>query len=180
MLNSIVGLFGDGVVPGDYESISTVTVGGGGSASISFTSIPATYQHLQLRILARSTRASTDDDLKMTLNGTTTNYRRHEIYGTGATTSAYSSTGTAIEVGHLTGSTSAANYFAATIIDITDYANTNKNKTTKSLTGGIDLDRIKFMSGGWFNTAAITSISLTAGGGNLAQYSSFALYGIKG
>ena len=180
MLNSIVGLLGNGVVAGDYESISTVTVGAGGSSSISFSSIPSTYQHLQIRVLARSTRGSTDDDLKMTLNGATTNYYRHEVYGTGSAVSAYASSGTAIEVGHLTGSTSAANYFAATVIDILDYANTNKNKTSRSLTGAMDLDRVKFMSGGWFNTSAITSISLTAGGGNLAQYSSFALYGIKG
>ena len=34
---------------GDFESIATVTVGGGGAASIEFTSIPGTYQHLQIR-----------------------------------------------------------------------------------------------------------------------------------
>jgi hypothetical protein len=33
---------------GDFESIATVTVGGGGAAMWSFTSIPATYKHLQL------------------------------------------------------------------------------------------------------------------------------------
>jgi hypothetical protein len=32
---------------GDFESIATVTVGSGGSAVISFTSIPSTYAHLQ-------------------------------------------------------------------------------------------------------------------------------------
>jgi hypothetical protein len=167
-------------IPSDYESIATVTVGAGGVSSVTFSSIPATYQHLQLRVLARSTRGATDDDLKLTFNGTTTNYYRHEIYGTGSTVSAYASTGTAIEVGHLNGSTSAASYFAATILDILDYTNTNKNTTTRSLSGGMDLDRIKFMSGGWFNTSAVTSISLTAANGNLVQYSSFALYGIKG
>jgi hypothetical protein len=36
------------LVTTSYESIATVTVGGGGSASASFTSIPATYTHLQL------------------------------------------------------------------------------------------------------------------------------------
>jgi hypothetical protein len=37
---------------GDYESIATVTVGSGGAANVEFTSIPATYTHLQLRLLA--------------------------------------------------------------------------------------------------------------------------------
>lgn len=174
------GMSGNLWAPGtDFDSIATTTVGAGGTSTITFSSIPSTYKHLQLRILARSTRGETDDDLKMTLNGTTTYYYRHEVYGTGSTVSAYASSGTAIEVGHLNGSTSAANYFAATVIDILDYANTNKNKTTRSLSGGMDLDRIKLMSGGWFNTSAITSISLTAANGNLVQYSSFALYGIK-
>jgi len=168
-----------GNLVGDYQSIATTTIGAGGASSITFSSIPSTYQHLQLRVLARSTRGATDDDLKLTFNGTTTNYYRHEVYGTGSAVSAYASSGTAIEVGHLNGGTSTASYFSATVLDVLDYANTNKNKTTRSLSGGMDLDRIKFMSGGWFDTSAITSITLTAGGGNLAQYSSFALYGIK-
>jgi hypothetical protein len=182
-MTPILGILASGMSgnqSGDYQSIATTTVGGGGASSVVFSSIPSTYRHLQLRILARSTRGATDDDLKLTFNGATTNYYRHEVYGTGSTVSAYASTGTAIEVGHLNGSTSAANNFAATIIDILDYANTNKNKVSRSLSGGMDLDRIKFMSGAWFDTSAITSITLTAANGNLVQYSSFALYGIKG
>ena len=42
-----------------YESIQTVTVGSGGQSTISFTSIPSTYKHLQIRMLARATGAST-------------------------------------------------------------------------------------------------------------------------
>lgn len=33
----------------DYDSIATTTVGAGGAASITFSSIPSTYQHLQIR-----------------------------------------------------------------------------------------------------------------------------------
>jgi hypothetical protein len=40
---------------GDFESIATVTVGGGGAATVEFTSIPATYTHLQLRYIAQKT-----------------------------------------------------------------------------------------------------------------------------
>jgi hypothetical protein len=68
------------------------------------------------------------------------------------------------------------------ILDILDYADTNKFKTTRSLTG---FDRngagsVSFNSGNWRSGSAITSIRLFAGNNAFAQYSSLALYGIKG
>jgi hypothetical protein len=41
-------------VSNSYESIATTTVGSGGSATVTFSSIPATYKHLQVRTLIRS------------------------------------------------------------------------------------------------------------------------------
>ena len=37
------------VIGTSYESIATTTVGSGGASSITFSSIPATYAHLQIR-----------------------------------------------------------------------------------------------------------------------------------
>ena len=82
--------------------------------------------------------------------------------------------------------TSGANTYSGFIIDVLDYANTNKYKTLRSLFGG-DVN----MAGGvlglqselWMNTAAITTITLTATNGTsplFTQYSQWALYGIKG
>ncbi len=79
--------FGD---VGDYESIATVSVGSGGSSSISFTSIPATYTHLQVRGIVRSNRADTGDDIKINFNGvTTTSYSSHIVGGNGSITYGY-------------------------------------------------------------------------------------------
>jgi hypothetical protein len=69
-------------------------------------------------------------------------------------------------------------------MDILDYANTNKYKTVRTLSG-YDLNNatygaLRSYSGLWMNTNAITSIKFYADGVNLAQYSQFALYGIKG
>ena len=69
------------------------------------------------------------------------------------------------------------------IVDILDYENTNKNKTIRSL-AGLDLNgsggRIEFCSSLWMSSAAITSVKVdNFAGGNIAQYSSFALYGVK-
>jgi hypothetical protein len=70
--------------------------------------------------------------------------------------------------------------FGALVIDILDYTNTNKNTTIRSL-GGYDANGSGYLqleSMLWNNTAAINQIVLGTGG--WAQYSSFALYGIKG
>jgi hypothetical protein len=66
-------------------------------------------------------------------------------------------------------------------MDILDYANTNKFKTTRTLTGS-DLNGsgvVSLDSGSWRSTSAITSITFTARANLINTYSSFALYGIK-
>jgi hypothetical protein len=68
-------------------------------------------------------------------------------------------------------------------MDILDYANTSKNKTIRMLSGN---DRngsgdIILISGLWASTSAINQIDLRLeSAANFAQYSQFALYGIKG
>lgn len=165
---------------GTFESIATVTVGSGGSASVSFTSIPATYTHLQVRGFARST--STECDVKVQLNGDTgSNYAYHRMYNSGGVGAAdgSSSQTTMFYCGRIKASTSV---FGANIIDILDYTNTNKYTTLRILMGlddnGSGYDSLA--SGLWMNTNAVTSIKLIPHAGNFAQYSEFALYGIKG
>ena len=173
-------------VPTSYESIATTTVGGGGSATVTFSSIPATYTHLQIRSIQRATAGAGngEDQNALIFNGdTSSNYSRHNIYGTGSVAGA---NGTAsdiqISIADSPRNGATANAFGVGIIDILDYANTNKYKTIKSL-DGCDLNGagvIIFGSGSWRNTAAITSITITAYNTAFAQYSQFALYGIKG
>jgi hypothetical protein len=173
---------------GSYESIATVNVGSGGSATVEFTSIPATYTHLQIRAIGRTTRAETNDALNMRFNSDTgSNYSWHRLDGQGDTGSATASSATSqttIIVDRFSAATAGnASMFGAFVLDILDYANTNKYKTTRNL-GGYDLNGsglITFASGLWQSTSAITSITLVSrNAGNLSQYSSFALYGIKG
>jgi len=78
--------------------------------------------------------------------------------------------------------TNTASVFAAYVIDILDYANTNKYKTSRNLAGYDNNSggRVSLNSGNWRNTNAITSITLTCRSDNFQQYSQFALYGIKG
>ena len=163
-----------------YESISTVTVGAGGSSSISFSSIPSTYKHLQIRFSANN---ASNQNIFLRFNGDTTgaNYTRHYLYGDGSS----AASGGNVSDGQLSiGYTSlAANVFGAGIVDILNYASTSINKTIRSLAGydqnGSGL--VVLYSGVWSKTPeAITSISIYSTSSNINQYSHFALYGIKG
>ena len=172
-------------IPSDYESIATVTVGAGGSSSIAFTSIPGTYQHLQVRYIARSTSAGTADPAVVRLNGISSNtYAIHYLYGDGASAAAAATTSYSYTYGgYIPASGATANVFGAAVWDLLDYANTNKYKTIRSL-NGVDTNgagNMRLTSGLVQTTDAITSITFTTdNAANFAEYSSFALYGIKG
>ena len=179
MLNVVSGIHGAGAPPvnSSYESIQTFTAGGGGSSYIEFTSIPSTYKHLQIRALTSSTSAG---DIYMQYNGDTSSaYARHFMYGSGSG-SAVAGNNLSTQSGGYTSTTSGQ--FGAQIIDILDYADTTKNKTSRMLTGFDNNGSgfFVFYSGLWRSTSAITSIKLYPASGNFAQYSHFALYGIKG
>jgi len=167
----------------DFFQIATTTVGSGGSALVTFSSIPQDYTHLQIRGIARG--ASTTANIDIQFNGdTATNYSRHYVYGDGSVTaSSNAATINFIRASTVSSSSSTASVFGGFVLDILDYSNTNKFKTTRSI-GGLDNNgsgEIGLRSGNWRSTSAITSIKLWTGDAtNLAQYSSFALYGIKG
>lgn len=172
---------------GSYQSIATVTVGSGGSSSVEFTSIPSTFTHLQIRGLGRSSGAGSVDFAKMQFNGdTTSNYATHYLYGTGASALATAFSSSAyIYQDFYAGAAANASVFSGFVIDILDYRSTNKNKTVRMLSGwdnngASNNGNIALQSGLWFKTPeAITSIKLTMNNGSFAQYSHFALYGIK-
>ena len=188
MLSPLIGIIassGVAAATSSYESIATVTVGSGGASSVTFSSIPATYTHLQLRYLSRSTAASTEPDIHLTFNSDTgSNYTAHQLYGDGSSAGSnyYGTIPRAnMIIGVNTGALATASIFGGGVIDVLDYANTNKYKTVRSLNGD---DRngsgtIVLRSGAWLSTTAISSIEIYTSS-NFAQYSSFALYGIKG
>jgi hypothetical protein len=187
MLNIVSGLFSEGappVAPTSYESIATA-VGTGSAGTITFSSIPSTYKHLQIRALVKDTYTASDgaQDAWIQFNGdTASNYSYHRIRGNGTAASS-SGVGTNTVMGEnicLTYGTT-TNY-GVSVVDILDYANTSKYKTVRSLNGG-DLNGsgfIKLASGCWRSTSAITSITF---GGYITAFTTgtqFALYGIKG
>jgi hypothetical protein len=174
---------------GSYESIATVTVGGGGSANVEFTSIPATYKHLQVRCFAQTNRGTYGQDAaKIQFNNdTSANYTYHTLNGAGSGANASNEINLAHGYSTHTG-TGVSNTFGAAVIDILDYLDTNKYKTIRTFTGN-DINGTIAGYGGsvtliallWKNTSVISSIKfIPESGSQFNQYSSFALYGIKG
>lgn len=193
MLNNVLGVLGEPTPPvtSSYESIQSFTVGSGGSASITFGSggtIPQGYKHLQIRAWVKGTTAG-DQDTNIRLgNGSVdsgSNYSHHALYGTGSGTpaAAGSSSQTKAIIGYnFAVGTGAASTGSAVIIDILDYNNTSKYKTIRNL-GGNDKNGSGFLglySGLWQSTSAVNIINIYPDSGSFAEYSSFALYGIKG
>ena len=162
--------------------LGMVQVGSAGSSSISFTSIPQTYTHLQLRIIARNTVADYETSMRVG-NGSAdsgSNYADHYLLGNGASVFANATTSATSAIIGIEGNTT-SNY-SAYVCDILDYANTNKYKTFRTL-NGVDKNgsgSIRLQSGLWQSTSAINTIELFHAAGNFEQYTSVALYGIKG
>jgi hypothetical protein len=184
LLNNAIAVFAPHVAPptNSYESIATAS-GTGSSGTITFSSIPSTYKHLQLRYIARTNWATGGADFLYSFNSDTTNsnYAYHRLGGTGDTAFAQASTSSRI-VGINNGSSAGSNMVAAGVMDILDYASTNKNKTVRNLVGS---DRngsglVALYSNLWMNTGAVNSLSLITENGNWTTQTQFALYGIKG
>ena len=168
---------------GKYESIQTATVTSGGTASITFSSIPQTYTHLQIRILGQSGGTTyPSDGIQLSFNGSSTSgdYDSHYLQGNGST--AYAGGRTSWGDG-LSGMIGRNGNWGSCVIDFLDYTSTTKQKTVRAI-GGVDANGsgvVTLASVLWHPSSptAITSITLDPNGNSWNQYSVIALYGIR-
>lgn len=167
--------------------IATYTVSGTSTTSFSFSGIPQTFSHLQIRASWQGQTNTSGNSGYLRFNGDTgNNYCWHYILGSGSSVVAGNTTTTgSIIFGNYPWASGSSNLFTAgNIIDILDYTNTNKTKTIKCLNGydtGGGIQAAWIFTGSWLNTAAITSISFEViGSGNyFVPGSRFDLYGIS-
>jgi hypothetical protein len=162
-----------------FESIASAS-GTGSSATISFTSIPQTFTHLQIRGIAKPTMV--DAVIRLGYNGITdaTQYNTHVLYGDGTAGSFYENNQHYIY--GFSNNVATGDIYGAGVIDILDYKNTNKFKVAKALTG---YDKngsgsIILTSHLYRSTNAITQVDLILNQGNFTTGTRIALYGIKG
>jgi len=162
---------------------STVTVGSGGAATIDFTSIPATYTDLVVKISGRTTEAANFTTLSLTFNGNTSaNYSRKMIQGyNSSVASSGGSSETSLNLGYINGNNSTASTFGNMEVYVPNY--TSANNKSVSIDAAQEINQatqaVLWLNAGlWAQTTAINQITLTPAGGNLAQYSTATLYGI--
>jgi hypothetical protein len=167
-------------------AIQTVTVGSGGAANIEFTNIPQTYTDLIIKLSARVSTAADWDDLKIAINGSTTDseYTWRALYGYSGSTVG-SNTATNNTNARLQGSASANNATGSTFgsweMYIPNYAGSNnKSVSTDYVTENNSTATIMGLATNLRTvTAAITSFRiLTSSGSNFAQHSTATLYGV--
>lgn len=158
---------------------------GADAGSVTFSSIPASYEHLMIVWTARGTDGG-NPNINMQFNGDTgANYDRELVIGVGATvTSAPDIAQASITIaGAMPGSGAAAGAAASGRITIMSYARTTFHKSAvcdfSDLRGTVSSDALAGLTGGrWRNTAAITSVNLFPSASNFLAGSVFSLYGL--
>ena len=154
-----------------FELISSVTVGSGGTASIDFTSIPATFTDLCVKLSALGNQT---EGMYLQFNGSTTGFTGKYLIGDGSTASSGSLARYAGSLKNL------ANTPNNTEIYIPNYAGSaNKSFSVDNVQeDNTTLAYQNLIAGLWSNTAAITSIKIEAAS-SFRQYSTAYLYGVK-
>ena len=164
-----------------FTLIASSTVGSGGASTIDFTSIPQTYTDLCLKLSGRLSSGSYGN-MQVTFNGSTSGYSNRYLQGDGSSASSASGNTTSLYLA-ISNSSGGTSTFSSGEMYIPNYTGSaNKSTSTDSVqednaTTGI----LRLIAGLWSNTAAITSISIfpEPAYGNIVQYSTAYLYGIK-
>jgi hypothetical protein len=165
-------------MPANFVLLEKITVGAAGASSVTFSGIPQTgYTDLVVKYSVRS--STTDQSALIRFNGSSTGYSEKSLYGTGSAAASYGQTASSIEVNYATTSSQTASTFANGEMYIPNYTSSNyKSVSIDDVQENNATAAYAILNAGlWSNTAAITSISITAGT-SFVQYSTFYLYGV--
>ena len=158
---------------GTMELIQTVTVGSGGAATIDFTSIPATYNDLVIKVSLRTN--NTDTPVMVYFNSDTTdaNYSVRRLLGSGSAASSASFSAPYLIYANI--STYTASTFGNAEVYIPNYTgSTNKSVSADAVNENNATGAEAVLTAGiWNNTAAINAIKIDALTGSLAYFHHF-------
>jgi len=162
--------------------IASSTVGAGGASSIDFTSIPATYTDLCIKLSGRTDRVLTVDGIAIRYNNDLTagNYSGKRIYGAGSGTPGSDSSASAMPF--MDASSSTTSVFGNAEIYIPNYAGSNAKSASIDGVGENNATTVYMGLGAllWSGTAAINRVSIYSETSNtFQQYSTAYLYGVK-
>jgi hypothetical protein len=163
-----------------FKKIATVNVTGSTQSSMDFTNIPQTYNDLAIIVSARSNESDFATNMRIVYNGLNSSLFAREMRVINTTIATFTqSNGSA---GYLPAVNSTTNGFGSSTIYIPNYTGSQyKSSSSDTITAANTSSyTILTMSARlWSNTAPITSISITSGGGSWVQYSTASLYGIR-
>jgi hypothetical protein len=169
-------------MPANYVLLEKITVGAAGASSVTFSGIPQTgYTDLVVKASARGTRAQTETEIRLTVNGSATSYSNRALQGNGSSAASFTYSTTFFYNGETDAASATASTFGNAEIYIPNYTSSNfKSISTDAVsennaTGGA---YINMVAGLWSNTSPITSMTLTPGANDWAQGSTFYLYGV--
>lgn len=170
-----------------YVLINSSTVGSGGASSITFSSIAATYTDLKLVISGRSDVAAVSrSQIYLQFNtdtGSNYSYRRILGYDSSSTLSdTFTGTPSTAAFIAIPAAAATASTFGNTEIYIPNYLSSNQKSSSVDITSENNSSTawlVGLSAALWTGTAAINQIIITTSSGNLVQYSTAYLYGIK-
>lgn len=166
-------------MPGSYVKIQSVTVTGATAANMEFTSIPSTFDDLVLFASLRANDVNVESNATISFNGSGANKSARTLYGTGSAAQSYTY-GSEIYIWLPSGG-STSSTFGNAFYYISNYAgSTNKSISIDSvMENNATLSSVALTAALWSNSAAISSITITCGGGSFVTNSTATLYGIR-
>lgn len=160
--------------------IASQTMTNSSTQFVTFTSIPQTFTHLQIRAYSRATIAGASDYIAILWTGASA-YTNHSLYGNGASILSTGNTATfGTGMGAIPAATSTAGLFGVMILDMLEYTNSNKLKPVRAISGwdNNSAGNTYLSSGMDTSTTAVPfNISIFTGS-TFATGSRFDLYGI--
>lgn len=160
------------------------------TGEVVFSSIPDTYQNLQLRLSCHSRRSAGDSTfIRFGTGGGSpdsgSNYNFHYVTASGTSKggAAYNNY-SYIDLGDIASMDRPESEYALCVINILDYANTNKFTSIIGVAAagsvlGSGASRIYGRTGMWENTAAVDRIRIYNYAANFARGSTMTLYGMR-
>ena len=176
----------------DHQELGVSAWAPSGNTTVSSwtkSSIPDTYDHLMLKVSARTDQAAVIAGMGMKFNGATTNYSETRITASSTTPASSRKTGESIlrAWGNACGANALADTFSATTVWIPNYANTANYKSFTSQTSVSNNSNadgnwyLMLGAGLWSDDAALSQIDISLiSGDDFVQYSTFTLYGVTG
>lgn len=174
--------------PGTWTAIGAgitlIATQSGAQATFDFQSIPQTYTHLRIEVIARCDNAASQNLLIRFNNDSAANYDSHSVQGSNNTVAGSASAGgTSGFAGSVPGTGDGATRVGMSVIEIPFYTETTFFQSWCT-TGGRSTGTtaatqfMQAMFGNWRDASAVSRVTLLPGAGSFVAGSVAKLYGI--